>query len=246
MAAVPRPLPALRFNPHPRISTVALPDARPCLVVDDALADPQAWVEHAAANPERFEEMAHNGYPGPEYRLPGSALDALDGFFAQYARRPLGARRTLRRYARLSLATRAPQELAPWQWFCHTDRLEDGPGQCVAASVLYLFRDPALGGTSFYRPLRKPAYIAALVKSAATQSPAEFSQRSGILPGYMTGSNEWFEKVASVPARFNRLILYPGSVYHSGDIAHPERLSADPRAGRLTLNGFFVCRRALA
>jgi len=59
----------------------------------------------------------------------------------------------------------------------------------------------------------------------------------------MIGSNRYFDRVASVPARWNRLIFYDGSLLHSGDIAAPDRLSADPQLGRLTLNGFFTCRR---
>jgi hypothetical protein len=44
-------------------------------------------------------------------------------------------------------------------------------------------------------------------------------------------------------AKWNRLIFYDGAMLHSGDIRRPEKLSADPRAGRLTLNGFFTSRR---
>ncbi|MFY8123555.1 MAG: DUF6445 family protein [Silanimonas sp.] len=39
------------------------------------------------------------------------------------------------------------------------------------------------------------------------------------------------------------MIVYSGTVFHSGEIAHPERLSDDPAIGRLTINGFFTCRR---
>ena len=43
---------------------------------------------------------------------------------------------------------------------------------------------------------------------------------------------------------FNRLLFYDGgAVFHGSDIAAPERLSDDPSRGRLTWNGFFVCRR---
>jgi Family of unknown function (DUF6445) len=83
------------------------------------------------------------------------------------------------------------------------------------------------------------------VLASAKLTPAEFSQRSGIPMGYMTGSNGWFERIGAVPARFNRLILYSGDIFHTGDITAPERLSGDPRTGRLTLNGFFVCKRSL-
>jgi len=46
-----------------------------------------------------------------------------------------------------------------------------------------------------------------------------------------------------IDAKWNRLIFYDGAMLHSGDIRLPERLSADPRRGRLTLNGFFTSRR---
>jgi hypothetical protein len=41
------------------------------------------------------------------------------------------------------------------------------------------------------------------------------------------------------------LIFYDGGLLHSGDITAPGKLSKDPVAGRLTLNGFFTCRRNL-
>ena len=124
--------------------------------------------------------------------------------------------------------------------------LDLGAGEGIAASVLYLFQDPALGGTAFFRPKQPIARIAELVQASSKLAPAAFTERYGIPPGYPTASNAWFERVAAVPARFNRLIFYPGNVFHSADIGEPARLVADPRAGRLTLNGFFVFRRSLA
>jgi hypothetical protein len=40
------------------------------------------------------------------------------------------------------------------------------------------------------------------------------------------------------------LIFYDGMLFHAGDIRTPDRLSDDPAVGRLTLNGFFTCRKA--
>jgi hypothetical protein len=40
------------------------------------------------------------------------------------------------------------------------------------------------------------------------------------------------------------MVVYPGTVFHSSHIPDASRLHADPRIGRLTLNGFFACRRA--
>lgn len=216
------------------------------LVIDDALADPEAWVAHAAACFGEFSEREGNAYPGPEWALPAPALAALESVFATQARRALGGRRTHRCTARLSIATRPPHELSPRQWLCHVDRLDLKPGEGIAASVLYLFRDPALGGTAFFRPRQPIARIAELVQASGKLAPAEFTARYGIAPGYPTASNAWFERLAAVPARFNRLVFYPGNVFHSADIGEPGRLVADPRHGRLTLNGFFVFRRSLA
>lgn len=215
-------------------------------MIDDALADPEAWVAYAADHIGEFAEREGNAYPGPELALPPAATAALESVFATQARRALGGRRTHRCTARFAIATRPPQDLSPRQWLCHVDRLDLKPGEGIAASVLYLFRDPALGGTAFFRPRQPIARIAELVQASGRLAPAEFTARYGIAPGYPTASNAWFERLAAVPARFNRLIFYPGNVFHAGDIAAPARLVADPRAGRLTLNGFFVFRRSLA
>lgn len=236
-------VPPLRFNRQPRISEVLLGGDRTCLVFDDVLAEPEAWVDFAANHAARFVESTANAYPGPELPLPDPASRALDGFFTQHARREMGGRRTLRVHARMAIATRRAAALSPRQWLCHVDRMEAVAGESIAASVLYLFRDPALGGTVFFRPRRPLAEIGALVQDSARMTPHAFEERSGLAAGYMTATNPWFERVAAVAPRFNRLVVYPGSVFHGADIREPERLDADPRKGRLTMNGFFVCRR---
>jgi hypothetical protein len=71
-----------------------------------------------------------------------------------------------------------------------------------------------------------------------------FNRRYGLLPGYMVDSNEYFERVASVPAKWNRMIVYNGATFHSAEIPQADRLTADPLRGRLTLNSFFTCSRA--
>jgi hypothetical protein len=57
-------------------------------------------------------------------------------------------------------------------------------------------------------------------------------------PCYMTESNEAADLLDVVPARFNRLVFYPGGLPHNAHVRHPERLSADLATGRLTLNRF--------
>ncbi len=235
--------PALRLNPRPRVEPFAIGGRLLAHVVDDALVDPEAWAGFAARHAGAFIESPGNAFPGRELALPEAQVEPLSAFFSEHSRRAFDARRVERCYARLSVVDRRPETLHPRQWQCHVDRIDIGPGESVAAALLYLFHDASLGGTSFYRPLKDAATTVAMIQDSATLAPAVFSARHGVAPGYMTASNDWFEKVASVPAAFNRLIVYSGTVFHSGEIAHPERLSADPALGRLTLNGFFTCRR---
>jgi len=233
------------FNPRPRIESIPITPRHACHVIDDALLEPERWVDFAAVHAQDFVESGHNAYPGPELRMDDAVSAHLDAFFAMHLRGLLGARRTERMYSRMSIATRAPAALHPRQRIPHVDRLDASRTQCLAASVLYLFKDATLGGTNFYVPRRPQAEILQLMADANTLPVDAFERSTGIGPAYMRGSNAWFEQVLSVPARFNRLIVYDGGLLHSGDIASPDKLTADPRQGRLTFNGFFVCRRAL-
>ena len=230
------------FNPQPKISVVPIMRGQNCYVIDDMLADPERWVEWACA--QSFEPAQGNAYPGVLLPAPRAPTQALADHFAQHLRRRMGGRRTLDASVRLSLVTLPPQQLQPCQWQCHRDRIDAGPPELsIAASVLYLFRDPALGGTSFFVPRRPGPATDRLVKDSLTLDASEFGARYGLQPGYMTESNQYFERAVTVPAAWNRLIFYDGEIFHSGDIVHPALMSSDPARGRLTLNGFFTCRR---
>lgn len=233
------------FNPTPRIQILPITSHDACYVIDDALLDPNAWVEYAAQHAAQFADAPFNAYPGPELRLPDAISAQLDQFFSLHLRGAFGVRRTLRMYSRLAMVTRAPAQLRPWQTIPHRDRLGGDASERVVASVLYLFRDERLGGTHFFVPQRGPQEIAALLRDA-NQLPGEtFTARHGIAQAYANESSAYFERVLTVAPRWNRLIVYRGDSFHSGQIADPARLSDDPRHGRLTLNGFWTCRRAL-
>jgi hypothetical protein len=235
--------PLLRFSPQAEVRVLAVDGQPLCHVVDGALQNPGEWRTFAVESRDAFRDAPHNAFPGPELRLPEPSAAGLGAYFDERFRASFDGRRTERFYARLSMVTRAPGQLMPWQWQPHVDQLATAPDQSVAASVLYLFDDPSLGGTAFYRPKRPAAELLPMIDDASRLPPAEFSAKHGVAPGYLTGSNDWFEKIASVPAAYNRLIVYSGTVFHSGDIAQPERLTDDPATGRLTINGFFTCRR---
>jgi hypothetical protein len=233
----------IAFNPRPRIERVDLAPGQACLVIDDAVLEPERLVEFAETHSTEFRSVDFNAYPGIQLPTPGAISAALNQFFIEHVRQRFDARRVQRMHSRLALATLPPHVLRPWQCIPHVDLLSVEPGQSIQASVLYLFRDTGLGGTSFYQPALPPREMEQVFADAGALAPADFCQRYAIAQGYVHDSNRCFRRIGSVEAKWNRLIFYDGALLHSGDISAPERLSADPRVGRLTLNGFFTCRR---
>jgi hypothetical protein len=235
------------FNPRPRIERVRLLNDRFCYVVDEALVDPDALVELAVRNRAVFNPVHFSAYPGNYLEMPAPIAARLNDFFVQHLRRAFDARRTVHVQCRLSMVTLPPSALRPFQTICHTDGQHLDPRQhSIQASVLYLFKDESLGGTSFYAPVRSADETARLFRDANTLSSEAFTQKYGIARSYICASNDWFAHVGRVAAKWNRIVFYDGNLLHSGDIFSPEKLSADPLAGRLTLNGFFTSRRNAA
>jgi hypothetical protein len=229
------------FNPTPTVTTVALPGGQEVAVVDDVLLDPDGLV--AWAREQDFHPPVGFPYPGLIVDGPAGLTARLADWFALHARARLQARRTLEHNVRLSMVTTLPAQLDPRQWQCHRDRVTSDPSVLFVASVLYLFRDPALGGTSFYVPRQSPSETDRIIYDSQTLDPAQFTARYGVEPGYMDGGNAYFDCVARVAPAWNRMILYDAGFFHSGDIGRPDLLTADPGTARLTLNGFFACRR---
>jgi hypothetical protein len=231
------------FNPAPRLGKLPLGSDDFCLVIDDALLDPRSLRDFAVAQRARFAKTKNNAYPGVELGLTGPIEHALGEFFDRHVRTQLGARRRVRMNCRLAMVTTPPDALQPRQWIPHRDSAWIQPEHVAAASVLYLFDDPALGGTAFFRSRHNAAATGLLVHDSSTMNAADFGEKYSLGPSYPSGTTRYFEHVASVPARFNRIIFYSGRIFHSGEIAHANALGDDPASNRLTLNGFYTCTR---
>ena len=234
------------FNPNAAVREVKLDEGRFCLVVDDALLDPDRMVHYALERRSEFSAADVGFYPGVCLAAPRELTAGLAALFRWQVRRHFDARRCLDVLCRFSLVTLPPAALSPIQNICHRDDSGLDPKLSMQASVLYLFHDPGLGGTSFYVPTRSKAETDALFQAAA-QAPADgVRAQYEIQAGYIDDNNPYFRRVGAVPAQWNRLIFYDGGMLHSGDIPAPSRLSSDPSSGRLTLNGFFTSRRHLS
>ena len=231
------------FNPRMRIEKPDLSNGQSCYVVDDVLLEPERLVAWAATYRSAFKPVDFSAYPGQFVMLPAELDAAIGDWFTQHMRPLFDARRLIRMHARLSMVTLSPSALRPAQWICHSDHFGLEPSQSIQASVLYLFKDPGLGGTGFYEPTRPAAEMRNLFGDAIQLSADAFAERHGIEAGYMIDSNHYFKRIGGVAARWNRMVFYDGTILHSGDIVAPEKLNNDPLSGRLTLNGFYTCRR---
>lgn len=233
------------FNPQLQVQAQRMSNGCQCFVVDDALLDPAAAVQYAVDQRAFFVSNAPNGYPGLTMAPSAPMGRAVLDFYAAHMRRRLDARRLVHGLCRYSMVTLPPEQLSPAQILCHRDDPPISNQHSISAAVLYLFHDPLLGGTSFYESARSLEDTDRIFSDAGVLSKAEFTAKYAMPQSYMSGSNAYFTRVAKVEARWNRLVFYDGALLHSGDIGAPERLSADPATGRLTLNFFFSSRRHL-
>jgi hypothetical protein len=234
--------PELRINPSAAPDRHPIADGQECLVFDDFLLDPGAVVDWAAAHREAFFTQ-ERGYPGLILPLGLAQADSLHGFIRSRLSRSFGfLRGGIHFQTQLCLTTLKPEDFSWIQCLPHSDpRLE--PGRVNFATVLYLFEDPALGGTGFYR--WKDAAFWQDMTTRQLDDPAagleSLRERFEMFRGpwaYTTESNEAVELLTMVPAKFNRLICYSGDIPHNAYVTDPDRLVADPTRGRLTLNSF--------
>ena len=108
-------------------------------------------------------------------------------------------------------------------------------------ALLHYLRVPDGSGTAFFR--QRSTGIEFVTEANADRFVSTARAEMPKLPadsGYIHGSNRFFEEIGSVEAIPDRLIIYQGSLLHSGIIPPGMTLSADPRLGRLTANLFVL------
>lgn len=133
--------------------------------------------------------------------------------------------------ASFSMVTAAPESLVAMQRSPHFDSADPNH-----LALLHYVSGTDGSGTGFYRQRATgiervtAANVAIFVATAARDADGA--------KGYVAGSNAWFERIGFIEAVPNRLVVYHGSLLHSGAIPPDMAFSDDPRTGRLTANFF--------
>jgi hypothetical protein len=215
----------------------------PVLIIDDFCGAIDQVVA-TAAGLGAFPPAEGNAYPGVRRFITPRDTDAV-----AYARRTL---QTVVPYvnaafgvtgfdlleASFSLVTTAPDRLSPMQRAPHFDSVDPD-----YLAVLHYIGGVAGSGTAFYRQRSTgiervtAGNNAGFVEAAKREAVADTA-------GYIRASNAWFDRIGLVEAQPDRLIVYRGSLLHSGMIPPDMPFSDDPRTGRLTANFFVRGRRA--
>jgi hypothetical protein len=208
-------------------------EAQPVVVIDGFAPDPDAL--RAAALEAPFGPALQH-YPGVRAALPDSYIPAQRTVLAQVLGPMLGRSGAVELVdASFSIVTTPPEALNIRQRIPHCDAF----GAERIALVHYLAPDGG-DGTAFFRH-RSTGFETIDAERAPIffgQLDAEF--RYGGLPParYVTGDTNLFEQTLAVEARYNRALVYPSYLLHSGAIAPDAVLSSDPALGRLTVTAF--------
>lgn len=210
-------------------------EALPLLVIDDFHPDPDALV--VQSEQALFIPQQHDLYPGKRAPIVGDYSTYVQQFFTTYGLRLTGYASTLSVFSLFSIASTTPSELLPIQCIPHFDQTD--PTQW--ALVHYLFKHDA-GGTGFFRHRRSGfESITADRVMRYHRMLDDDAHRLGVpSQQYIQTSNALFELVEQVPAAYNRAILYPSNVLHTG-LINPAFLN-QPQLQRLTANSLLALK----
>jgi len=210
----------------------------PILVIDDIVDNPDALVDYAASLAP-FPPEDGNYYPGLRLRFPRDPImvdyvDTVCRTLAGLMGSAYGLRRIAVADASFSIVTKQPSELDPLQTIPHFD----SPNPLFFAVLHYLSHHEG-SATAFFRHARTGFETLTLPRTGPFGQAREKDQAMyGAAKGYVRGSTNGFEEIGRVQARFNRLVVYPGNLFHSGILPDDYDFSPDPRRGRLTINIF--------
>ncbi|TAG65470.1 MAG: hypothetical protein EAZ24_16790 [Burkholderiales bacterium] len=167
----------------------------------------------------------------------------FEEFFRQHLRRFFDARRTLECVSRLALHTRPPHTMPPSQWLPQRIGTTLHREQTVVVAQLYLSTNETLGGMSFFFPKRTVRETFNVINDSYALDSAAFEAKHRLRADDARESNDLFHLAQTIPAKFNRMVIFDGAMFHSPQITSETPLVSDPHNGRLTFDAYLTCKR---
>ncbi|PCK31260.1 DUF6445 family protein [Pseudoalteromonas piscicida] len=199
-------------------------------IIDDVITNPEAVVEFATKH-AYFQSPGKDGtlYPGvrelmpkPYERLLNKAIESS------------GLANTVEIYrCLLSLITLKENEINYLQTVPHVDSIDSSDFACV-----HFFCDDSFGGTSLYEYKDNGLATVTADNLHKMQEMVDRAHNQNKHACYLSDDNQEFETLCSIPAKFNRLVLYPSNQLHCANI-NGKSIDRNPETGRLTIASFF-------
>lgn len=136
--------------------------------------------------------------------------------------------------ASYSMVTTAPSALSPAQRAPHFDSTDPN-----YLAILHYLNVSDASGTAFFR--QRSTGIEMVTANTLPTFVRTAERDAAMLPpdsGYIQGSDPFFEQIFKVDGVADRVVIYQGSLLHSGIIPPAMTFTGDPRQGRLTANLF--------
>ncbi|WAJ72481.1 DUF6445 family protein [Catenovulum adriaticum] len=226
------------FALHPNIKCHLLrigSEKTSVILIDNFLADISVIQEHARK--AQFQQEKNTYYPGVRAMLKDSYVDFILTHLSSiitktYRLEPVKAIAADNCY--FSLVNQPPINLTKHQCIPHFDALNKRQ-----FAIMHYINLGEFGGTGFYRHV--PTGFENIDKDNLTKyciTREEHELKYGLpYQAYINGSTEEFTLLGKITYKQNRLVIYPGTLLHSG-LIKPSDLSKNSETGRLTANIF--------
>jgi hypothetical protein len=212
-----------------------------CVIVCDNVLEDVNAVRDLAISEATFEAESTTAYPGRRAELSHSYSETVFPLVVSLIRENYSLPRSSRAHSNagfFSLVTLAPEELSLQQRIPHFD----SANPFYFAAMQYI-NEGDFGGTSFYS--HRPTGFENITVERTDkliQSAQSFIQRSPPRQDYFGDSDDHFLRLGTINHKANRLLIYPGTLLHSGNIRSAANINSDPATGRLTANMFVEFR----